>query len=53
MLQNYHKPQNLMDYHMWFAKDYLAIHYVLFVIIYDLDNLMIDIMALSQSPYSL
>ena len=38
---------------MWFAKDYLAIHYLLFVIIYDLDNLMIDMMALSQSPYSL
>ena len=32
---------------MWFAKDYLAIHYLLFVIIYDLDNLITDIMALS------
>ena len=42
-----------MDDQMWFAKDYLAIHYLLFVIIYDLDNLMIDMMALSQSPYSL
>jgi hypothetical protein len=42
-----------MDDQMWFANDYLAIYYVLFVITHDLDNLMIDVMALSQSPYFL